>query len=182
MELGTRSTPEIAERLPEQLREASSARADGFPSRRETHAAELLYRRAAGSPSMQSHLFFEIVGTVSAEYRAALVAEFEHRLAKAREAAPAFSMLTERDRLPTMQWSKDFPARVRVDIYTTGGAKLWAFERLVQTCFERAAERVVESPAQTVTPTLPPRQTAMDACTGGIRGQAATPRADSRAG
>ena len=89
---------------------------------------------------MQSHLFFEIVGAVGAEYRAALVAEFERCLAEAYEAAPVFSMLTERDRLPTLQWSMDFPPRVGVDFYTTGGAKLWAFERLVHVCFDKAVK------------------------------------------
>ena len=134
-----RPTRQIAERAAQQLREFLGARAEGSP-RAETHHAAFLYRRPARSPSVQSHLYFEIVGPVSAEYRAALVAEFEHCLAKAREAGPAFSMLTEDDRLPTMQWSTDLPARVRVDIHTTGGAKLWAFEHLVQTCFEKAAE------------------------------------------
>ncbi len=152
-----KSTRQIAERAAQQLREFLGARAEGSP-RPEAHHAAFLYRRPARGPSVQSHLYFEIVGPVSAAYRAALVAEFERCLAKARQAGPAFSMLTEHDRLPTMQWSTDLPARVRVDIHTTGGAKLWAFEHLVQTCFEKAAEGcVIEPQAPTVRPMSPSR-------------------------
>ena len=146
------STRQIAERAAQQLREFLSGRAANSP-RAEAHHAEFLYRRPATSTSVHSHLYFEVVGPVSAEYRAALVAAFEQCLLKAREAGPAFSMLTEHDRLPTMQWSIDLPARVRIDIHTTGGAELWAFEHLVQTCFEQAAEScVVEFRAPTATP------------------------------
>jgi hypothetical protein len=150
-------TRQIAERAAQQLREFLGARTEKSPGA-EAHQAEFLYRRPASGPSVQSHLYFEIVGPVSAGYRAALVAEFEHCLLKAREAGPAFAMLTEHDRLPTMHWSLDLPARVRVDIHTTGGAKLWAFEHLVQTCFEKAAEGcVVEAEAPAVPPTSPSR-------------------------
>ena len=146
MERRKKPTRQIAERAAQQLREFLGARAEGSP-RAEAHHAAFLYRRPARTPLVRSHLYFEIVGPVSAGYRTALVAEFERCLAKAREAGPAFAMLAEHDRMPTMQWSTDLPARVRVDIHTTGGATLWAFEHLVQMCFEKAAENCVVEPS-----------------------------------
>ena len=150
------STRQIAEQAAQRLRELLSARADdSCPV--ESHHAEFRYRPSAGNP-WHSHLYFEMDGPVSAEYRAALAAEYEHCLSKAREAGRAFSMLSRHDRLPTMRWSTGPPVRIRVDIHTTGGVKLWAFEQLVQRCFEQAAEGCeVRSTAPTVTPRSPTR-------------------------
>ena len=49
-----------------------------------------------------------------------------------------------------MRFSLDQP-RVRIDIPTTGGAKLWAFEQLVRSCFEHAVQRseISAEPANT---------------------------------
>ena len=106
----------------------------------ERHGATFQYRRAASSP-LQSHLYFELDGLATTEYRRALVAEFERRLATARNAAgSAFCMLGDEDRLPTMQWTVERPARVCIDIHTTGGARLWAVEHLVRSCFEQAVQ------------------------------------------
>ena len=116
----------------------------------ERHGAAFQFRRAAISP-MQSHLYFELDGLASTEYRTALAAEFERRLATARGAAgSAFCMLGDEDRLPTMQWTVERPARVCIDIHTTGGARLWAVEQLVRSCFEQsvlACEVEVQAPA-----------------------------------
>ena len=66
-------------------------------------------------------------------------------------------MIGEHDRMPTMQWSTSPPARVRVDIPTTGGVELWAFEHVVRRCFEQATEgcevRPKAPPVNTMTPT-----------------------------
>ena len=108
------------------------------PPRPERHGAAFQFRRAAISP-LQSHLYFELDGLTSTEYRDALAAEFERRLETARGAAgSAFCMLGDEDRLPTMQWTVEQPARVCIDIHTTGGARLWAVEQLVRSCFEQS--------------------------------------------
>ena len=157
MRRSKRSTRRIAEQAAQQLRELLNPRGDDS-SQVETHHAEFLYRRPAFSASLQSHLYFEMDGAGSAEYQAALVAQFERCLLTARDAGPAFSMLADEDRLPTMQWSIGPPARVCIDIYTTGGVKLWAFEHLVQWCFEQAVKGCeVSAPAPSVTPASPER-------------------------
>ena len=116
----------------------------------ERHGATFQYRRAANAP-VQSHLYFEIDGLATTEYRRALTAEFEQRLASARDAAgSAFCMLAADDRLPTMQWTVERPARVCIDIHATGGARLWAVEHLVRSCFEQAVRACeVAAPAPT---------------------------------
>ena len=106
----------------------------------ERHGATFQLRRAGSSPQ-QSHVYFELDGLATAEYRRTLAAEFERRLATARDAAgSAFCMLGDEDRLPTMQWTVEEPARVCIDIHTTGGARLWAVEALVRSCFEQAVQ------------------------------------------
>ena len=107
----------------------------------ESHRAAFERQQAGPDPSVQSHLYYALDGTVSAAYRAALVAEFEQCLADARHEGPAFRMLGDGERLPTAAWSDGPPVQVRVDIHTTGGVKLWAFEQLVRRCFEQAIER-----------------------------------------
>ena len=143
---------QIAEQAALRLRELFNRDATDFtePAGPETHHVVFECRRPGPCPSLQSHLHYAFDGTVSAAYRAALVAEFEQSLAEARRAVPAFRMLGDRDRLPTAAWSDGPPARVRVDIHTTGGVKLWAFEDLVRRCFEQSVERcevVVAEPA-----------------------------------
>jgi len=119
-------------------------------ARAERHGATFQYRRAASAP-LQSHLYFEIDGLATTEYRRALALEFERRLETARDAAgSAFCMLGDGDQLPTMQWTVERPARVCIDIHTTGGARLWAVEQLVRSCFEqavRACEITTPAPA-----------------------------------
>lgn len=122
----------------EQARQRLSEMLGRNQPRPERHGATFQFRRAAISP-LQSHLYFELDGLASAEYRNALSAEFERRLEAARDAAgSAFCMLGDEDRLPTMQCTVERPARVCIDIYATGGARLWAVEQLVRSCFEQA--------------------------------------------
>jgi len=131
----------MAELAALRLRElfGTSAVGEGRPER---HRAVLRRRAPASDPSFQSHLYVDLDADVSAEYQAALAEEFARFLELARvEPGSAFCMLGEADRLPTMQWSIEHPARARVDIPTTGGARLWAVERLVWSCFEQALER-----------------------------------------
>jgi hypothetical protein len=146
------TTPRQIAETAQRLREMLSARAADSP---ETHHATFLYRRPAYSRSVQSHLYFELDGPASAEYRAKLVEEFERCVTKAHEAGPAFALLDDDDRMPTMQWSMDAPSRVCIDIYTTGGVKLWAFEHLVEICFEKAVDGcAVPLTATPATPSL----------------------------
>jgi hypothetical protein len=131
----------MAELAALRLRELFGTTAAG-EERPERHRAVLRRRAPASDPSFQSHLYVELDGEVSPEYQAALAEELARALDRARvEPGSAFCMLGEADPLPTMQWSLEHPARARVDIPTTGGARLWAVERLVWSCFEQAAQR-----------------------------------------
>ena len=136
-----RSSHHLAELAALRLRElfGTSAAGDAWP---ETHRGVLRSRASASSPSFQSHLYFELDGEVSLEFQEALAVEFARCLELARaKTGSAFCMLGEADLLPTMQWSIEHPARARVDIHTTGGARLWAVERLVCSCFEQAIDQ-----------------------------------------
>jgi hypothetical protein len=133
-----RSTHHLAEQAALRLRELIGAPATGERAP-ERHSATLLFRRPPGSPAFQSHLYFELDGEVTDRFQAAFAARFARRLEQARrEPGSAFCMLADDDPDPTLQWSLEHPARARVDIHTTGGARLWAFERLVQHCFEQS--------------------------------------------
>jgi hypothetical protein len=133
------------------LRELLATSVAGGP-RPETHRSVLWYRAPAGDPSFASHLYVELDGDVSPEYQKALAKELARCLELARaDAGSAFCMLGEEDPLPTMQWSIEHPARARIDIHTTGGARLWAVERLVCSCVEQAVERC-EVPSQGAAP------------------------------
>jgi hypothetical protein len=136
-----RSSQHLAELAALRLRGLFGAGAAG-DARRETHRGVFCNRSPASGPSVQSHLYFELDGDVSPEYQEALAVEFARCLELARATAgSAFCMLGDADLLPTMQWSIEHPSRARVDIHTTGGARLWAVERLVCSCFEQAVER-----------------------------------------